>query len=860
MNESKINMKKISQIEGTNLKTNYLISPNSLYPGKITLSWIPVHAKRQTAYQVVGKQAGIKVFDSGKVESDAFLSDPDYIPEGGCHIDWELVLWDENNCQGPTISAWFETVPVIKDWKAKWIDPETIRPVKTETEEIRNPASYLMKTFQTEKSHQARLYATAHGIYDIWLNRTHLDGWLLAPGTSQYDKRLMVQAYDISDLLKEGDNTLLVSIGDGWYRGSVGNNMDINTFGDDIAFLCQLNADGKTILCTDETWKASNEGPLGPNDFMRGEEYDATKEEIINWHPVIVQDYGYQNLLGSDCQPICAHEHFKAKLIKTPRNETVLDFGQNFSGYVEFTIVARKNQKMVLTHGETLDKDGNFTIHNFQNPSKPDCFQRVTYICKEGDNYFRPTKCYFGFRYVKVETEMMITGEEFTGVAIYSDMQETCQFSCGNKEVNQLFQNSLWSMKSNFIGVPTDCPTREKSGFTGDAQVFCHSALYLMDSYPVFRQWLQELSAAAFPDGGLRQIAPDHRKPGYFENSSGWCDAIEIIPWRLWKRFDTLEVAEQNYEAMKNWLMFCLERAKVTRPENLNRVSEELLPYFNDQGFHWGEWLEPGADVRETTMNNMMNGEPEVATAYLAYGCRLIAELAQALEKTEDALFFKDAANKARAAYRQGFLSDGAVNSKRQCLYVRPLALGLFEEEQRIAAARELAGLIKENGDHLNTGFLSTGEICRVLTDNGQASTAYDLLFQPECPGWLYPIKKGATTIWESWDGITSEGTIHDSLNHYSYGAITGWLIDRVCGINVEQRTIRLQPHPDERLGYARSEYDSPIGKVCCGWKYIENNIEIEIQIPCGCAAEIILPDGSKEKKGSGIWKWLLQE
>lgn len=851
--------KKLSRIVGINLKTNYLISPNSLTPGKITLSWIPVNAKRQSAYQVVGKQTGITVFDSGKVESELFYHIPDYLPKGGCHIDWELVLWDEDNRQGPATLVWFETVPAINDWKAKWIDPETIRPVKTETEEKRNPASYLLKTFQAERCNQARLYATAHGIYDIWLNGIHLEGWLLAPGTSQYDKRLMVQAYDISKLLSEGENTLLVSLGDGWYRGSVGNDMDINTFGDDFSFICQLNADGNMILCTDETWKASNEGPLGLNDFMRGEEYDATKVEIMNWHPVIVQDYGYQNLLGSDCQPICAHEHIKARRIKTPLGETVLDFGQNFAGYVEFTVMAKKNQKLVLIHGETLDKDGNFTIDNFQNPRKQDCFQRVTYICKEGENYFRPTKSYFGFRYVKVEAEMTITGREFTGVAIYSDMQETCQFSCGKKEINQLFENTLWSMKSNFIGVPTDCPTREKSGFTGDAQVFCHSALYLMDSYPVFRQWLQELSAAAFPDGGLRQIAPDNRKPGYFENSSGWCDAIEIIPWRLWKRLDTLEAAEQNYKAMKNWMLFCLERAKETRPENLNRVSEELLPYFNDQGFHWGEWLEPGANTMETTMNNMKNGEPEVATAYLAYGCRLIAEIAKVLGKTEDAIFFMDAGNKARTAYRQAFLPEGAVDSKRQCLYVRPLALGLFEEEEGKAAAKALACKIKENGNHLNTGFLSTGEICRVLTDNGQAGTAYDLLLQPICPGWLYPIKKGATTIWESWYGIASDGTINDSLNHYSYGAITGWLIDRVCGINVEQRAIRVQPYPDKRLGYARGEYDSPIGKVCCGWKYIENDIEIEIQIPCGCVAEIILPDGTKEKKEFGNWKYIIK-
>lgn len=843
-------------IHGENLKTNDLNCPNSLTPGEIRFSWIPAGGKKQTAYKISGRLNGEEVFDSGKIKSDKYFYQPPFVMEGACRMDWSLILWDENNEKGEESRSWCETIPANAEWTAVWIDPEQDRPYIEDTKEKRNSAGYVTTTFMIDVWEQARLYATAHGIYDIWLNGIHLDTWQLAPGTSQYDKRLMVQAYDVTKYLRPGKNSILVSLGDGWYRGSVGNNMDINTFGYDIAFLCRLTADGKKIMETDSEWKASTSGPLGLNDLMQGEEYDARKNRITDWHPVKTQDYGYKNLIGSDCQPICAKERFKAKLFTTPSGEQLLDFGRNFAGYVEFKINAQEGQKLILTHGETLDREGNFTIENFQNPRKPECYQRITYICKNGENNYRPTKCYFGFRYVKIETEIPVTGHEFEGVAIYSDMEQTSYFSCGNDEVNKLFDNSLWSMKSNFIGVPTDCPTREKSGFTGDAQIFCDTALYLMDSYPVFRQWLQEISASAFEDGGLRQVAPDNRKPGMFEKSSGWCDAIEIIPWKIWKLKSLTETAEQNYKAMKNWMKFSLNRGKETRPENRDRISQELLPYFIDQGFHWGEWLEPDSDAKADIKNIFLNGEPEVATAFLSYGSRLFSELANALDEKEDAEFWLDVSKKARAAYREAFLPEGRVESKRQCLYVRPLALDLLEEDEKVGVAAALADNIRRNKNHLNTGFLSTGEICRVLTDNGQTSCAYDLLLQSECPSWLYPVRKGTTTVWECWDGIREDGSVHSSFNHYAFGAVCGWLIDRVCGINIENKKIRIQPYPDRRLGYAKAQYNSPLGKIKSGWEYRENKLEIHVEIPCGSTAELVLPNGEKKVIEAGKWNY----
>lgn len=754
-------------------------------------------------------------------------------------------------------------------WRARWIDPELVRPwLEVQPisghENDRNPAarqrkiehrvgaSYLRKRFRCKKTGQANilLYATAHGIYDIWINGCHLDGCLLAPKTSQYNKRLMVQCYQVGGLLRDGPNEILISLGDGWYRGCVGNSQDINTFGDDLAFLCQMEADGVPLLWTGSDWEAAQDSPLGLNDMMRGEVYDGRRtEDDMHWHGVTVRDFGYSTLIPDDGVPVTAHERFPAELIHTPSGELVLDFGQNFAGYVEMVIPdAREGGRIILTHGETLDENGNFTTANFQNPAKPECHQRIEYICREGENRYHPTKCYFGFRYVKVEADFPVAAEMFTGMAIYSDMRETCQFSCGDERVNRLFQNAMWSMKSNFVGVPTDCPTREKSGFSGDAQIFCDTALYLMDSVQVLRTYLRELDTSTEP-GVFRQVAPDRRAPGYFENSHGWCDAIELITWRVWKRTGDDSIIRENYVAMKRWLDFSIERARGTRPENLDRLSPELLPYFADAGFCWGEWLEPGGDQARETMEHMRHGEPEVATAYLSYGCRALAEMADAVGETADSVYYAVVAEKAREAYRAAFLP---IDSERQCRYVRPIFMDLLDAEEKTQVAEALAKRIRANGNHLNTGFLSTAELCRALSENGQTETAYDLLLQPDCPGWLYPISKGATTIWERWEGIGNDGKPKDSLNHYAYGSVAAWLIDSVCGIRVRNGKIVIAPHPDPRLGHAEAAYDSPLGIINSSWRYQGEKLLLEVTVPEGRCADLILPTGEKVLLSAG--------
>ena len=735
------------------------------------------------------------------------------------------------------------------NWTAKWINPEL-----TVTPDERKRAGYLRRVFTVDTTRPAKLCVTAHGIYDVYINGVRVDGYLLAPGISQYNKRLAYQVYDVCDYLNAGENEIIITLGDGWYRGSMGNDMTVNTFGTDIALLCQLDIDGKTILISDENWEASQNGALGLNDMMKGEEYDAGKETVTDWHSVTVENFGFENLFEQDYPPIKAHETFKAELITAANGDSLLDFGQNFAGYVEFEVNAKAGQQILLQHGETLDADGNFTVSNFQNPRHPHCEQKIVYICKDGANRYHPTKCYFGFRYVKIETDIEITGTEFTGIAIYSDMPQVGSFTCGNESVNKLFHNTLWSMKSNFLDIPTDCPTREKHGFSGDCQIFIDTAMFLMDCFSVYRKWLLEEQSTQYSNGLLKQVAPDGRKePHFCDGAAGWCDAVEIVPYKLWRRYNDDGAIRENYDCITKWLNFYLDRNKTTRDE-YKWLPEDLQPYFADQGLHWGEWLEPGTDVMAYMTNIGMHGEPEVATAYLSYGCGLAAEMAKHLGKTDDAEFFGNAAEKTKLAYRAAFVTDGIIESERQCRYVRPIALNLLAEDEKRANAAILARKISENGYKLNTGFLSTSELCRVLTDYGQAETAYRLLLQTDMPGWLYSVEKGATTIPEQWDGIGMDGTPSGSHNHYAYGAIVGWLFDRVCGIRLEWGRVHIKPYPHRLLRHAKANYKSPLGEISSAWKYDGNKVKFEFSVPQN--AKITLPNGESYDVTAGRHKY----
>ena len=733
-------------------------------------------------------------------------------------------------------------------WKAKWIDPEL-----PHDPEQRQPASVLRSVFTAAKAETAILYITCHGLYEACLNGQRVSDFVLAPGTGDYARRLTVQACEVSDLLREGRNELTVTLGDGWYRGSVGIDGLCNYYGSDLALLCQLEVDGKAVLCSDETWEASQSGPTRENDLQQGERYDARMEEIRDWHDVTVRDFGYVNLAPTESVPILEQERFAGKLLTMPNGGTVIDFSQNLAGYTELRVTAKAGQMITLWHGETLDENGNFTQKNFDpgDRNKNGIPQKITYICKDGLNIYKPAFTIFGFRYAKIETEIDLDDAEFTAVAVYSQMPQTGFFECGNADVNRLFQNSLWSMRSNFCDIPTDCPTRERAGWTGDAGVFAPTAVYLMDCLPVLRKWLGECRAAQGDDGLVQNIAPVNNKGGMISNmlqgSAGWGDACILVPWVLYEAYSDKTILEENYDMMCRWMRYCEKRAQKTRPHNL------LNPYHKylvDEGFHFGEWCQPDVENGESMKKTMMLGAPEVATAYYYRSASVLAQIAGILGRPEDAEHYAAIAENAKKAYRYTCTKNGAIRSDRQCEYVRPVAFGLLESEEVQAAADELNRLVEKNNFHLNTGFLSTPDLCRVLADNGHAETAYKLLLQEDCPGWLYAVKKGATTIWETWDGVRADGTVHDSLNHYSYGAVSGWLFSGVCGIRLQAGRLTIKPCPHPSLGFAKAEWRSPVGTIRSSWAYEGSYLNFDISVPVPALIE--LPNGEKHEVKEG--------
>lgn len=848
-----------SELAATNLQVDHMASPVGIEGKDVRLSWIPTGSQSQTAYKVVVKNdKGKTVEDSGKVKSSqTYYQVKKNLPSKTVY-NWSVKLWDEKGNPSETAKGSFETGIEKSEIKAKWINPElTLDSTK------RQPASYLRKTFTVEdfnpKKDNARLYMTCHGIFYAYLNGKNVSKNMYMPGTSQYNKRLMVETLDVTPYLKQGKNELVVVLGDGWYRGSVGTEQTLNSYGTDISLLGQLEVNKKPVVTTDKTWQASQNGPLGLNDHMKGETYDARKWPINDWHAVKEENFSFDNLYNVDTVPMRAHEELKVKkVIHTPKGETVLDFGQNISGYVEMKFQAKAGQKVTLTHGETLDKDGNFTIENFQNLNGGGSVdQKVNYTCKDGLNDYHARMCYMGFRYVKVETDVNIPASAFTAHAVYSDVPVTSAFECGNSEVNKLYQNVLWSFKGNLMDVPTDCPTREKSGWTGDINTFIQTGMYLMDIYPVMNKFMSEIQACQKDSGKVLMKDPSTTDTP-MDGSVGWSDSAEILPTKLYERYNDETPIRTYYNVAKKYVDFNLKKAKVTRPSTMKKLPKRLWNYCLDSAIMWGEWFEPGMDMIPYMSNIILKGEPEVGTAYLYYGCHLVSQMAKVLGKDSDAKKYADAADKAKEAYITLFVKDGKISSDRQCEYVRPIAMGIITGKTADDNAAILAQKIKDNGNKLNTGFLTTHELCRVLTDHGQNKTAYDLLLQNQYPSWLYEVEHGATTTWEQWDGIKEDGSVSGSLNHYSFGSVVGWLFDRVAGINVEYGNITLRPYPDKRLGHASATYNSPLGTISSSWKYQGDSLVFKFTVPCNQKAKIILPNGETHTVKAGSYTYTL--
>ncbi|MFN2228983.1 MAG: family 78 glycoside hydrolase catalytic domain, partial [Anaerolineae bacterium] len=691
------------------------------------------------------------------------------------------------------------------------------------------------------------------------------------------------------DLLIEGENAVGAILGDGWYRGSVDVASRRNVYGERLALLLQIHVryeDGREAWVTsDEEWRATT-GPILKSDLKDGEIYDARREmpgwdspgfDDGDWRGVRVGDYGYENLVAPVGPPVRKQERFPARrVLHTPKGEWVVDLGQNIAGWLRFEVQGLAGTTVTLTHGEALDKDGSFTLDHLQLAGiGARLEQQVRYTLKGGGvESYEPHFTVHGYRYVKVEGWPGDPApEQFTGVAIYSDMPPTGTFECSDERINQLQHNIVWSMKGNFLDVPTDCPTRERSGWTGDAQIFCRTGSFLMETAPFFRAWLRDLAADQHADGCVPNWVPDTTR--YYDDkvmamltgSAGWGDAAVIVPWTLYQCYGDIGILEEQYESMRAWVEY--ERAhardvnwsKVIYPGYwFDRARQARQPYIWDTRYHWGEWLEPGDGYGLGQFAGMLKRRifsvPLVATAYYAYSTRLLAETARLLGKEEDAREYGELAAAIAAAYADEFVGpDIRIEPHKQASYVRALALDLLPQDQRRAALVHLVRLIEDAGVHLGTGFLSTPFLLHVLSEGGRLDLAYALLVQDTIPSWLYAVTKGATTIWESWEGVKEDGSLFGSLNHYSYGAVGSWLYQVVAGIEIGApgyKEIYIQPRPGGGLTYARATYESMHGLVASAWEIEGGTLRLTVVIPPNTRATVRLPGATLDEVQEG--------
>ena len=838
-------------MKAVRLRTEYLNNPIGIDVPRPRLFWNCEGGVTQSAYQITARLDGQTVWDTGKVKSSRMTGIQYEGPtlQSRQRIEWNVRLWDETDTVGESSSAYFEMgLLALGDWQAKWIAGD----YKVNKKE-RYPADCFRRKFHAENIGFARLYVTACGLYEGCLNGRRIGDFVLAPGYTDYRKRIQYQTYDVTSLLRNGDNELTFMLADGWYRGSLGAWGLRNEFGTETKLLAQLELTAKdgtlTLVCTDGNWGWSNNGPIRFADNKDGEVYNANcspayngraRETVCKVVPT-----------ASNNVHITEHESFKPAIITTPSGKTILDFHQNIAGYISFGIKGRQNQRIKLRFGEMLDTNGEFTQKNIQcsGKHKTTPLQQIIYTCREGVNEYKTRFAIFGFRYVLVETDCEIHPEDFTAIAVYSDMETTAHFDSSNDFLNRFVDATLWSAKNNSADIPTDCPTRERHGWTGDAQIFFNTAAYLLDYAPFARKYLRDVFDWQRRNGCLPQIAPYGGVDFYMNTmngSVGWSDVGILMPWRFYRIYGDRQILSDNYDAMKKYAGFMISRiGKRLRPGAVyakpTHVHGAAAKYIVNLGQSYGEWAEP-VDVCPMKWTDMVQPHPEVSTAYTSFVLGIMADIAGTLGKTDDASHFRDISDKCRKAYQELVRTpEFDLNTDRQAQLVRPIYMKLLDEEQTSYARKRLIEALEHYGWRLGTGFLSTSLILFVLSEYN-LDAAYRLLENEKMPGWLFMTKMGATTIWESWEGTQAQGGIA-SLDHYSKGACLEWVFSKMCGIQVDgENHFIIAPQPGGSFTHAELSYRSIYGEVFVRWEKMDIGYRYIVEVPANCTAELRLP------------------
>ncbi len=764
---------------------------------------------------------------------------------------WRVKVWDARLGE----SDWSDPasfVTALEKWRAPFISAEA------ENSGASSAGTLLRGEFQLRKGIKSAIVnATAHGVYVLSLNGLRVSDWAMTPGWTEYNSRLLYQSHDVTSLLHEGANAAGAMLGNGWYKGDLASWIPRrNVYGSRTAFSMELTVtydDGsRETFMTGPAWQAGA-SPVLYSEIYHGETYDATKLApgwdtagfaATDWRAaeVVAADAGV--VVPQDGVPVRPHEVLPpVKVFTAPNGEQIVDFGQNITGWVWLKVKGKAGEVVRYSHAEALDKDGNFYTGNLRRAK-----QRIQYTLRGGaDEFYEPHFTFQGFRYIRIDAfPGEFKADNFAAVAVHSDLPRVGSFHCSNEKLNQLMQNIRWSMKDNFLDVPTDCPQRdERLGWTGDAQVFVRAASFLYETAAFFRKWLRDVAAAQFPDGGIPHVVPDVLTGFVPEGdiidvvraTTGWGDVGVVAPWTVYKHSGDKRLLEESYPMMQGWVEFIRSRAQ----DGLIWNSDKQL----------GDWV--ALDAKE---GSYFGATPVdlVATAYYAYSTALLAKAAALLGRDAEAREYFQLRERIGAAFvKEFFTPNGRLSARTQTGHILALYFGLVPPEFRRRSIDTLVEILGEYDNHLSTGFLGTPYICYALSENGRLDLAYELLQKEDYPSWLYPLSKGATTIWEHWDGIKPDGSMWsdnmNSFNHYAYGAVADWMYSVIGGLDTEEQAAgfkrsRIHPRPGGGLTSAKVAEITPYGELSSAWWLEGGRMTLEVAVPHNTAATVILPAG----------------
>jgi len=787
------------------------------------------------------------------------------VPYGGEPLkpfsEYEVTVEAEDNLGGKDkASMKFKTGRMGAPWKAKWITDGAYK----FTEKRVSPVPMLFrKKFKTEKTVKtAVIYCTAMGIYELNINGKKVGNDYFAPGFTSYKTTLQYQTYDVTEALT-GDDEITVAVAGGWAVGSFVFTRKNRVSADRQALLMEMRVtydDGtEEVTGTDESWDVTLDGNYRTADIYDGETYDATVDlNAVKWRKAAVEKLRVYpaKVVAAFGAPVRAHEEMKpVSCTKRENGELVYDFGQNFAGVICAEINGVAGQKVVFRHAEVLKKDGSLFTELLRSAKAT-----ATYICKDGRQVYSPKLTYMGFRYVSV-SGIEEKDVKLSAFALYSDMPVNGSFECSDERINRLQSNILWSAKSNFMDIPTDCPQRdERMGWTGDIAVFAPTACYNFDTSNFLEKWLNDVKAEQLKSGGIPNTVPVQ---GYGFPATMpvmavdfWGDACVLVPWAEYLARGDKELLRKMYPTMKKYVKACKFWA------GLLSVGKHRYIWHTPSLLHFGDWVAPD----ESKMSGWQKRSKWTATASLCHTSGMVAKIAELLGEKEDAEYYSKLSKKVADAYVSVFTDgNGKLKKEFQTAYVLPLAFGMFPEGQREKAVENLSKLVKNNGYCIGTGFPGTPYILFALADNGKREEAFNMLVNDKCPSWLYEVKAGGTTIWERWDALKEDGTSNTgaedgtggmiSFNHYASGAVGEFLYKRVAGIEPVEggyKKFKIQPLTGGGITYAKGEVDTPYGKISSEWKTVDGKFTLKVRVPVSTECTVVLPDGESVATGSG--------